>query len=189
MPDKKLTDSEITIKALKEILDVMLCEGDLQRTSTINHAIDLINRLQAKLEKCEKVEHFADKTIATLQAENKRLSTLAELGNKRANDYRVMRDRALKAEAEIERLEAECDKQYEIAEATIRAEIADGGTSCHWCEDIIKKNAKSEAYKEFAEKLAEKAKTEFPKLQVVTVKDINSLLKELVGEGNGKEEK
>ena len=36
-------------------------------------ALDLINRLQAKVEKCEKVEHFADKTIATLQAENERL--------------------------------------------------------------------------------------------------------------------
>lgn len=44
--DKKLTDSEI-VKALKEILELMLCEGDLQRTSTISHAIDLINRLQA----------------------------------------------------------------------------------------------------------------------------------------------
>ena len=74
MPDKKLTDREITIKALKEILDVMLCEGDLQRTSTISHTLDLINRLQARVEKCEKVEHFADKTIATLQAENERLN-------------------------------------------------------------------------------------------------------------------
>lgn len=43
--------------------------------------------------------------INRLQEENKRLSTLAELGNKRADDYRVMRDRALKAEAENERLQ------------------------------------------------------------------------------------
>ena len=33
----------------------------------------IINRLQARVEKAEKVEHFADKTIATLQAENEKL--------------------------------------------------------------------------------------------------------------------
>ena len=74
----KLTDTEITIKALKELLEVMLCEGDLQSSATISHAIDLINRLQARVEKCEKVEHFADKTIATLQAENERLKNAYE---------------------------------------------------------------------------------------------------------------
>ena len=71
MPNK-LTDKEI-VKALKELLEIMLCEGDLQRSATISKAFDLINRLQSRVEKCEKVEHFADKTIATLQAENERL--------------------------------------------------------------------------------------------------------------------
>ena len=35
--------------------------------------LDLINRYEEIVKKCEKVEHFADKTIATLQAENERL--------------------------------------------------------------------------------------------------------------------
>lgn len=47
MPDNKLTDNEIT---LKKLLEVMLSEGDLQRTSTISHTIDLINRQQAEIE-------------------------------------------------------------------------------------------------------------------------------------------
>lgn len=42
------------------------------------------------------------KALAHKDSEIKRLSTLAELGNMRANDYRVMRDRALKAEAKVE---------------------------------------------------------------------------------------
>ena len=50
MTDKNLTDNKITINALKELLEVMLCEGDLQRVSTISHTIDLINRLQAENE-------------------------------------------------------------------------------------------------------------------------------------------
>lgn len=52
----------------------------------------------------------AAELIERQAAEIKRLSTLAELGNTRASDYRVMRDRALKAEAGVERLK----KQNEI---------------------------------------------------------------------------
>ena len=48
-----LTDNDI-IKALKEILELMLCEGDLQRSATISKALDLINRLQAENERLKK---------------------------------------------------------------------------------------------------------------------------------------
>lgn len=34
--------------------------------------------------------------------------------------------------------EGETDNAIDIAEGNIRAEIASGGTSCHWCEDKIK---------------------------------------------------
>lgn len=54
--------------------------------------------------------------------------------------------------AEIERLQAEMDKQYEQVEADILGNISDGGTSCHWC--IEQHEAK--AIKEFAEKLKNK---------------------------------
>ena len=49
----------------------------------------------------------------------------------------------------IQQLEAEADKQYEQAEADILGNMADGGTSCHWC---IAKH-KSEARKDLAERL------------------------------------
>lgn len=48
-----MTDNEI-VKALKELLEVMLYEGDLQRASTISNTIDLINRQKAKIEECTK---------------------------------------------------------------------------------------------------------------------------------------
>ena len=50
--------------------------------------------------------------------------------------------------AEIEELEAEIDKQYEQAKADILGNMADGGTSCHWCIDQHRANA----VKEFAER-------------------------------------
>lgn len=40
---------------------------------------------------------------------------------------------------EYEDLELEYDKIYKQAEADIHGNIADGGTSCHWCEDITKR--------------------------------------------------
>lgn len=51
----------------------------------------------------------------------------------------------LEQEKRIEELEKECalweeeaDNAIDIAEGNIRAEIASGGTCCHWCEDKIK---------------------------------------------------
>jgi hypothetical protein len=48
--------------------------------------------------------------VRTLQSENEKLRVLAELGNTRAKDYRVMRDRAVKAESENEQLRAELEQ-------------------------------------------------------------------------------
>ena len=39
---------------------------------------------------------------------------------------------------EIKSLEADYDRVYEQAEADIRGNMADGGTSCHWCMDKTK---------------------------------------------------
>ena len=76
MPDKKLTDNEI-VKALESMINFadMVDKNvlDMVDVKTLKNILDLINRLQARVEKCEKVECFADKTIATLQAENERL--------------------------------------------------------------------------------------------------------------------
>ena len=44
--------------------------------------------------------------------------------------------------------------------------------------------AKSEAYKEFAERMKEKAMQKFDWNEYVEVEDIDNLLKELVGENN-----
>ncbi len=87
--------------------------------------------------------------------------------------------------AEIERLEAEIDKQYEQAEADILGNISDGGTSCHWCIDQNRKMA----IKEFAERLTKKI---FPigylcdgnySVNAKAVKTvIDNLVKEMIGE-------
>lgn len=81
--------------------------------------------------------------------------------------------------AEIERLEAEIGKQYEQAEADILGNMADGGTSCHWC--IEQHEAK--AIKEFAERLTDKADlikvNAFDSKWAISQDDINNLVKEL----------
>lgn len=70
MPDKKLTDAEITVKALKQILELMLCEGDLQRTSTISHAIDLINRQKAEIERLQQYHDDMEDAIYSFREDH-----------------------------------------------------------------------------------------------------------------------
>ena len=81
-------------------------------------------------------------------------------------------------QAEIESLQSEIDKQYETAEANIRAEIADGGTSCHWCEDKVR----ADAIKEFAELLKEYVYHTSFGTPVVDLADIDDAVKEMVGD-------
>lgn len=51
---------------------------------------------------------------------------------------------------EIKDLEADYDRVYEQVEADIRGNMADGGTSCHWCID----GHRRDAIKQMQEKLS-----------------------------------
>lgn len=83
--------------------------------------------------------------------------------------------------AEIKRLEAEIDAQYEQAKADILGNMADGGVSCHWCIE----QHKAEAIEEFAEriepKLANNINIGLAEYQFV-IADINNLVKEMTEE-------
>ena len=127
MPDK-LTDNEI-IKALKELLEIMLCEGDLQRSATISKALDLINRLQAEKQNLE-IELKAMRGAAnSYKAENERLKNLT--------------------------LEKCCDNCIH-EEKTLQASPC---CECFGHRNFVPKNLlkliKAEARKEFAERLKE----------------------------------
>jgi hypothetical protein len=54
-------------------------------------------------------------------------------------------------EADLEKAEAEADKAIDIAEGNIRAEIASGGTSCHWCEDKVRADTVRKMQEELCE--------------------------------------
>ena len=143
MPDKKLTDKEI-IKALEywkkfdneidQMLsgrfkdDKMLIEQKEIVKITLN-LFDLINRQKAIIEKSEKVEHFADKTIETANAEIERLQNILICFMDALGKVRKVDDID---EISLIPLMSELNKQY-------RAEL------------------KAEAYKEFAERLKEKS--------------------------------
>jgi hypothetical protein len=88
-----MTDNQI-IKALgccKHHRECCFCnyveECGNKRNLTIS-ALDLINRLQAQIEKLEKVEHFADKTIATQNAEIERLHSYETYQYAKAEAYK-----------------------------------------------------------------------------------------------------
>lgn len=146
MPDKKLTDNEI-IKALKESLEIMLCEGDLQRSATISKSLDLINSLQAENEKNENIIRLADKTIETANAEIERLKE------------------------EKTKFENKIDEIYPLVMQLPNA----------------MQQAKSEAYKEFAERLKRfiiPQKADGYTREIILKSDIDNLVKEMVGEND-----
>lgn len=89
-----------------------------------------------KVEQCKKCAYWAGgdmskciprmttdaaTALATFQAENEKLQTLSKLGNMRAQDYRIMRDRAVKAENENEKLRAELEQTRENNKKLIAA--------------------------------------------------------------------
>ena len=59
---------------------------------------------------------------------------------------------------EIKDLEADYDRVYEQAEADIRGNMADGGTSCHWCMD----KTRADTVKRMQERLKAKSFRDVP---------------------------
>lgn len=150
----KLTGAEVK-KALEwHLNEVNHCDGCplfvLKNTTTycvdvlMQNALDLINRLGGMNEKNENIIRVADKTIATLNAENETLK------------------------AEVERLNNNISAMAITLSTSARA-------------------TRHEAYKEFANEL--KCRTHeisYNTMQVVNKDDIDNLLNELVGDGDGK---
>lgn len=96
--------------------------------------------------------------------------------------YSIANEIALRLEylqTELDAALAKIDKAVDIAEANIRAEIASGGTSCHWCENIIRKKTTEI----FAERTKEKCKDLFSGADVCII--VDQIQKEMLEELNG----
>lgn len=101
------------------------------------------------------------------------------------NEYNKAFERLKSQQREIDRLKEENDflnrtdeDRCKEAESTIRASIANAGTSCRWCEETIRKNA----VKEFAEKVKEKALLHCKKINCYELKFIEETIDELLKE-------
>ena len=83
---------------------------------------------------------------------------------------------------EIKDLEADYDRVYEQAEADIHGNMADGGTSCHWCMD----KTKADIVKDFADYLKERSFMCDPgngfSFDAIDVDDLDSYTKEFLEE-------
>ena len=83
--DKKLTDAEVkkALKCCSTYHDVRSCkncplDGKCEPNLLEQYALDLINRREGEKEKNENIIRIADKTIATLNAENESLKAEVE---------------------------------------------------------------------------------------------------------------
>ena len=160
-----MTDADI-MKALECCADdsVIRCKECLYGVSIFScrqmqlkkDSLDLINRQKAEIE---------------------RMKTLAKLGNMRANDYRVMRDRALKAEAEVERL---------------KEDVSFGQRTCkEWaeiCDELTEKLNGAIAGQETLQKTLAEKNAEIEKLQADNSSMQSTLAKMSVGVEQAKAE-
>ena len=170
-----MTDNEI-IKALERC-------SDGSGTGLVQATISLINRLQAEVKDKDALLYQQGGHIRMLELAGKEklaeIDKLSEQFDKISEVANGLHRENVRQKAEIEKLQAEVDKQYEIAEANVRAEIASGGTSCHWCENKVR----AEAIKPFAKRLL----LEFPSgsfsYSHIRYK-VNNLVKEMVGDDN-----
>lgn len=77
--------------------------------------------------------------------------------------------------SDVEELEAECERQYEQAKADILANMADGGTSCHWCIDEHKAQAKAEVAREIFEEIEKTAGAAIILLKYESNEDVRNI--------------
>ena len=92
-----------------------------------------------------------------------------------------------KLRSKIAEMELELDKQYDIAEASIRANIADGGISCRWCENTLKVQTIKEFSKRFLELYSGEIITDEMVCPVGNIKaNIKDIEETMIGEINCK---
>ena len=139
---------------------------------------EYIKGLLEEINTCDKIISKYDELANDYKHEIERLN----------NEYSKAFERLKSQQREIDRLKEENEflnrsdeDRCKEAESTIRASIANAGTSCRWCEETIRKNA----VKEFAENLKRKFHNYYPSIdqyccsvKAVNANDIDELLKE-----------
>lgn len=154
MKEKVLTDEEI-VRALEE--RKMLIDSEYERTGTpinfmmvavdaivIEETIDLIYRLQVEKDQLNGLNTELLVDNAYKKAEIERLTdTLNQYINGELINAETM-GKIISLEKQVDELKQEHEKAYEIERANIQAEIAEAGTSCHWCRQQAEKDTAKE---------------------------------------------
>ena len=91
-----MTDNEI-IKALEDLLELMLHEGDLQRTSIISKALDLIKRKDAEIERLQKTVVDLNANLSESINRFTRMETLYKI---KCKELEITKSEAIKEFAE-----------------------------------------------------------------------------------------
>lgn len=138
----------------------------------LQDVIDLIVEQQAEIEKCHDMK-FAQEHC-NLYEENKWLKVelrhQIEESDKLKKQYERTNAELIKSLGEIAILEEmvsdlndDLEHAYIIERANIQAEIADAGTSCHWCMGVTVKNTIKKILQAYGYSLSKRAKDDIKK--------------------------
>ena len=148
----------------------------LEECGRIEELLKYINELQDEREALVVEQETLRIHISNQNKEIRRLTLLAELGNKRADDYRAMRDRALKAEEEVKQLKKEVEHNYEIRReaSSLLKTVEKNLPVCYEEQRVIGINQLLEKAEEFAEVVFGDV--------AVRLSDLRTLKNEMAGE-------
>jgi chromosome segregation ATPase len=131
MEEKKLTDEEIK-KAF-----FILAKGSDEGLSEYVKAV-LVIKNEYKRQKAE-IERLKDRHLKLMDEHDE----YGNLAVERLIENEELKAKAVELQKQVDELKEELEKVYEIERANIQSEIADAGTSCHWCKnETVKDTAK-----------------------------------------------
>lgn len=102
------------------------------------------------------------------------------IGRKAGLDYSYnqVKEKNAELQKQVDELKEELEKAYEIERANIQAEIADAGTSCHWCERQTVKDTAKGIYKEIGKGDILVIQTqEYGEIEVVSIERLKEIIK------------
>ncbi len=162
-----MTDAEIK-KALEELLEMMLHEGDSQRASTISKTLDLINRQKAEIERLQKLQKPTG--AGGFKIENGKVIYYSDMLNGYRHEFKDL-------DEIVKELNLYMHTDYKNIELI-----------SHYKHKA--QNAKAEAYEDLAEKLKAKKQRLFSEtdgfLWCVSAEDIDEVLNEVSSGDNTK---
>ena len=141
-----------------------------------------IERLTERLDYFQKSSDYHEGNQKELEAKNaelqKQVYDWVRVHDEQLHCMQVLTIKNNNLQKQVDELEQELEKAYEIERANIQAEIAEAGASCHWCKSVTVKNTAKKIYQEIDKSDILVVETqEYGEIEVVPIERLKEIIK------------